>query len=386
MNIRKKLLIGLIGMVSISGCENKKGVDSEVFQASVTLPTMEAFELQIDGKQTSLYYLKNKNNVHAAITNYGGRLISLFVPDKNGELVDVIVGFDNLKSFTEGADTFFGATIGRYGNRIANGKFVLDGVEYSLATNNGANHLHGGNTGYSRVLFDAIQVDEQTLELNYLSKDMEEGYPGNLTVKVTYILTDDNELRIEYQANTDKKTVVNLTNHAFFNLNGVGSNTILDHVLEINSDRFTSVDETLIPTGEFAVVDGTPFDFRKPTTVGARIEHDHEQLKFGMGYDHNFVLNIEEGKKMNYAGSLLSEKSGIFMEIFTQEPGIQFYSGNFMNGANKIKNNIKDEFRSALCLETQHFPDSPNKPEFPSTELNPGEKYSTATVYKFSVK
>lgn len=351
----------------------------------VTLPNRADFQDTIDGKATDLFILKNKNNVQAAITNYGGRLISLLVPDKNGKMTDVVVGFGNVQDFTKGPDTFFGGTIGRYGNRIAKGKFKLEGKEYTLATNNGANSLHGGNKGFSRVVWDARQVDPQTLELTYLSKDMEEGFPGNLTTTVTYALTDDNELKITYKATTDKTTVVNLTNHAFFNLNGEGSGTILDHILQINADQYNPVDSTLIPTGTASVA-GTPFDFRQPTTIGARIEEQNEQLKFGKGYDHNYVLNTSADKGMTKAATVIGDKSGIVMEVFTVEPGLQFYSGNFMEGANTLKTGVKDEFRTAFCLETQHFPDSPNQPNFPSTVLKPGEQYNTSSTYKFSVK
>lgn len=396
MNLRIKqaalcILSGCI--LTLGSCNNQSSENQETSESTestaqqeATLPSKEAFQQTIDGKQTDLYILKNKNNVQAAITNYGGRLISLLVPDKNGKMTDVIVGFDNVGAFTEGADTYFGATIGRYGNRIANGKFTLDGKEYSLATNNGANHLHGGEKGFSRVVWDAKQVDDKTLELTYLSEDMEEGYPGNLSVTVTYTLTDDNELKIDYNATTDKKTVVNLTNHAFFNLNGVGSGTVGEHVLQIFADRYTPVDSTLIPTGELAPVENTPFDFREPTAIGARIDQDNQQIKFGNGYDHNYVLNTGQEPGMTHAAKVVGNESGIVMDVYTEEPGIQFYSGNFLEGANTIKGGNKDEFRTAFCLETQHFPDSPNQPSFPSTTLDKGQTYSTTTTYKFSVQ
>ncbi|WP_187261120.1 aldose epimerase family protein [Pontibacter beigongshangensis] len=394
MKIHTRLPLTLLcgGLLTLGACnqtsstEETAATETTTSSQQATLPARSDFQDTIDGKETDLYILKNKNNVQAAISNYGGRLISLLVPDKDGNMRDVVVGFGDVNSFTEGADTFFGATIGRYGNRIAKGRFTLDGKEYKLATNNDQNHLHGGDTGYSRMVWDARQVDDKTLELTYLSKDMEEGYPGNLNVKVTYALTDDNELRISYEATTDKKTVVNLTNHAFFNLNGEGSGTINNHLLQINADRYTPVDETLIPTGELAPVEGTPFDFRKPTKIGERIEQDHEQLNFGKGYDHNFVLNTSQGDGMTKAATVVGDQSGIVMEVFTEEPGIQFYGGNFMEGKNTLKTGVKDEHRTAFCLETQHFPDSPNQPKFPSTELNPGQTYNTTSVYKFSVK
>ncbi|MFB9865412.1 aldose epimerase family protein [Rufibacter immobilis] len=369
-----------------SGNQESQNQETEATAAQeAKLPARANFQKTIDGKETDLFVLKNKNNVQAAITNYGGRLVSLLVPDKNGKLVDVSVGFDNVEAYTKGSDTFFGATIGRYGNRIAEGKFKLEGKEYTLATNNGANHLHGGNKGFSRVVWDAKQVDDKTLELTYLSKDMEEGYPGNLNVKVTYTLTDENELKVSYEATTDKATIVNLTNHTFFNLNGEGSGDVLGHQLYINADRYTPVDSTLIPTG-IEPIAGTPFDFKAPTAIGARIKDQHQQLQYGNGYDHNYVLNGASGKDLRVAATAQGDKTGIFMEISTLEPGIQFYSGNFMEGANTLKSGAKDEFRNAFCLETQHFPDSPNQPNFPSTVLKPGQTYSSVTVHKFSVK
>ncbi|WP_207433098.1 aldose epimerase family protein [Sabulibacter ruber] len=369
-----------------SGNQESKETQTQTTTAKeVKLPARANFQKTIDGKQTDLYVLKNKNNVQVAITNYGGRLVSLLVPDKNGNLTDVSIGFDNVEDYTEGADTFFGATIGRYGNRIAKGKFKLEGKEYTLATNNGANHLHGGNKGFSRVIWDAKQVDDKTLELTYVSKDMEEGYPGTLTTKVTYTLTDENELKINYQASTDKTTHVNLTNHTYFNLNGEGSGDILGHTLQINADRYNPVDSTLIPTG-ITPVEGTPFDFRQATAIGSRIKDQNEQLKHGNGYDHNYVLNGSAGSEMEKVATITGEKSGITMEVHTQEPGLQFYSGNFMDASHTLKNGTKDEFRSAFCLETQHFPDTPNQPDFPSTVLKPGQTYNTTTVYKFSAK
>ncbi|MCC9165782.1 aldose epimerase family protein [Pontibacter harenae] len=389
MNIRSKLaLITCACMVTLGACNQTSNTEETTSTTAnavqAQLPQRSDFQQTIDGKETDLFILKNSNNVQAAITNYGGRVISMLVPDKDGNMTDVIVGFDDVASFTEGSDTFFGATIGRYGNRIANGKFKLDGQEYTLATNNNPNHLHGGDKGFSRVVWDANQVNDQTLELTYLSKDGEEGYPGNLNVKVTYTLTNDNELKIDYEATTDKKTVVNLTNHAFFNMNGVGSGSIADHILQINADKYTPVDSTLIPTGELASVEGTPFDFRKPTPVGERIEADDTQLKYGKGYDHNYVLKTNQGGEMTHAATVVGTETGIKMDVYTEEPGLQFYSGNFMAGQNTVKGG-KDEFRTALCLETQHFPDSPNQPSFPSTTLKPGDTYSTTTTYKFSV-
>jgi aldose 1-epimerase len=358
--------------------------DSAQNNQTMTL-TQEAFADSIDGKKTGLYTLKNKNNAKAVFTNYGGRLVSLVVPDKDGKWVDVVVGFDSVQKYVTSKEPYFGATIGRYGNRIAKGKFTLDGKVYTSSLNNGPNTLHGGKKGFQRVVWDAEMLGDSSVRFSYLSKDGEEGYPGNLDAKVTYTLTDANELRMEYEAVTDKKTVVNLTNHAFFNLNGEGSGTINNHILQINADKYTPVDATLIPTGKIEPVEGTPFDFRKPTAIGARIEETNEQLKFGKGYDHNYVLNANS-TGMHHAATVVGDKSGIVMEVFTEEPGLQFYGGNFMQSKNTFKNGSKDDFRTAFCLETQHFPDSPNQPSFPSTVLSPGEKYHTTSVYRFSVK
>ena len=353
---------------------------------STEMPDKKNFETTIDGKQTDLYILKNHSGMQAAITNYGGRLVSLLVPDKNGKLTDVVVGFKSVKDYENSTEPYFGATIGRFGNRIAKGKFTLDGKQYTLFTNNGANTLHGGKKGFQAVVWDANQVNDSTLELTYLSKDMEEGFPGNLNVKVTYSLTPNDGFKCEYEATTDKKTVINLTNHAFFNLNGEGRGSILNHTVKIYADKYTPVDTGLIPTGKLAPVAGTPFDFTKPTTIGERIEADNEQLKNGNGYDHNFVLNGTKVDGLNHAATVIGDKSGIVMNVYTEEPGLQFYSGNFMQGKNIFSNGSKDDFRTAFAMETQHFPDSPNQSSFPSTELKPGDVYKTSTVYVFSVQ
>ncbi|WP_276088223.1 aldose epimerase family protein [Pedobacter sp. JY14-1] len=376
-------------VLAVAACNQPEKKDTatvtDTASAAISLDSTK-FQKEIDGKKTNLYVLKNKNNMQAYFTNYGGRLVSLLVPDSAGKLVDVVVGFDSVEGFEKSTEPYFGATIGRYGNRIAKGKFKLDGKEYTLALNNGQNTLHGGKKGFQYVVWDAAQPDAQTLVLTYLSKDGEEGYPGNLNVKVTYSLTDDNELKMDYEATTDKKTLCNLTNHAFFNLNGEGSGTILDHKLQIFADQYTPVDTTLIPLGKNEAVKGTPFDFTQPETIGKRIEADNAQLKAGKGYDHNFVLNGTKVGSLNHAATVWGDKSGIVMDIYTQEPGLQFYSGNFMQGKNTFKGGAKDDFRTALALETQHFPDSPNQPAFPSTVLSPGQTYKTSSVYKFSAK
>lgn len=343
-----------------------------------------AFKDTVQGKQVTLKKIHN-GNITAYFTNYGARLVGLWTPDKNGEPTDVVVGFGDIDSYIKSSEPYFGATIGRYGNRIAKGHFSLDGEDFDLSVNNGENTLHGGKLGFQARVWDVEQPDEKTLIFSYTSKDGEQGFPGNLKCTVTYSLTDDNGLKMEYKAKTDKKTVVNLTNHAFFNLNGEGSGTILNHNVQIYADKFTPVDSTLIPTGELVSVEGTPFDFTRPTTIGARIGTDNEQLKNGKGYDHNFVLRKAE-VGLNHAATVVGDKSGIKMEIYTEEPGLQFYSGNFMKGKNTFKNGSTDDYRTAFAMETQHFPDSPNQPEFPNTVLEPGEEYHTESVYKFSIE
>lgn len=387
-------LLFALAVALLAGCNgNSTKTNSESSKDSTTdksksneMPDKKNFEATIDGKKTDLYILKNHNGMEAAITNYGGRLVSLLVPDKDGKLTDVVVGFNSVKDYENSTEPYFGATIGRFGNRIANGKFSLDGKQYTLFTNNGANTLHGGKKGYQAVVWDAKQLNDSTLELTYLSKDMEEGFPGNLNVKVTYSLTADNGFKCEYEATTDKKTVVNLTNHAFFNLNGEGSGSILNHTVQIYADKYTPVDTGLIPTGKLAPVAGTPFDFTKPTTIGERIDANNEQLKSGKGYDHNFVLNGTKVNGLNHAATVTGDKSGIVMNVYTQEPGLQFYSGNFMQSKNTFSDGSKDDFRTAFAMETQHFPDSPNQPSFPSTVLKPGDVYKTTSLYVFSVK
>lgn len=380
------LVLYLLSLVACNNSSNTKSGNSPDSLKKLTVLSKNSFQQTIDGKKTDLYILKNKNNLEASFTNYGARIISLLVPDKEGKFIDVVVGLSSVGQYQASTEPYFGATIGRFGNRIAKGKFTLDNKTYTLFINNGLNTLHGGKKGFQDVVWDARQIDGHTIEFTYLSKDMEEGYPGNLNVKVIYTLTDDNELKMDYEAVTDKKTVVNLTNHAFFNLNGEGSGNILDHLVQINADRYTPVDTTLIPSGKLESVEGTPFDFRKPETIGARIENDNIQLKNGKGYDHNYVLNSTEGGGLTPGATAWGDKSGIIMEVYTQEPGLQFYSGNFMQSKNTFKGGSKDDFRNAFCMETQHFPDSPNQPSFPTTVLKPGGIYKTSSVYTFSVK
>ncbi|MCC6287666.1 MAG: galactose mutarotase [Chitinophagaceae bacterium] len=359
---------------------------TESVTACVSYLNKKSFEDTIDGKATSLYVLKNNNGACVAITNYGGRIVSIVVPDKNGKPTDVAVGFKTVKEYQGPGDAYFGALVGRVGNRIAKGKFTLDGKEYTLATNNGPNSLHGGKKGFSAVVWDATQPNDSTLSLTYVSKDGEEGYPGTLTSNVTYTLGADNAIRINYKATTDKKTVVNLTNHTYFNLNGEGSGTILNHLVQIGADKYTPVDATLIPTGKLDPVTGTPFDFTKPTAIGSRIDTAKNiQLKNGGGYDHNFVLR-NAGPALHPAAEVTGDQSGIVMNVLTTEPGMQFYIGNFMSGKNSFKSGAKDDYRTAFCMETQHFPDAPNQKNFPSIVLEPGKEYTSTTIYKFAVK
>lgn len=355
--------------------------------SAATLPDTAAFHDTFDGKPTALYILKNASGASAAITNYGARLVSLLVPDKNGAMTDVVLGYDSIGKYLHQPETFFGAIVGRYGNRIGKAKFKLEGKTYTLAANNGPNSLHGGKKGFGAVMWDGKQLNGQSVELTYISRDGEEGYPGTLNVKVTYTLTDSNEVKIDYVATTDKPTVVNLTNHAYFNLNGQGSGSIGGHLLQLDADSYTPVDSTLIPTGKIEPVAGTPFDFRQPTAIGARVnDSSNTQLRYGKGYDHNFVLKPAGGGGLTPAATVQGDQSGIVMEVLTKEPGIQFYGGNFMTGSNPLKGGKRDNYRTAFCLETQHYPDSPNEPSFPTTELKPGQTYQTTTVYKFSVK
>ncbi len=339
------------------------------------------------GQKISLYTLTNKNGMEVAITNFGGCVVAIKVPDKNGKMADVVLGYDNVAGY-ETDKPFLGATIGRYGNRIAHGQFKLDGKTYDLPKNDGGNTLHGGPNSFNKKVWTGKDVSSSSgpaVELSLMDNDGYNGFPGNLSVNVKFTLTDANELKIQYTATTDKPTVVNLTNHSYFNLKGQGEGDILDHEVTIYADRFTPVDAGLIPTGELRPVKGTPFDFTKATAVGARIEQNDEQLKLGHGYDHNWVLN-SGGKKMSLAAEVYEPKSGRLMQVLTTEPGVQFYTGNFLDGSAHGKDGKAYNRRYALCLETQHFPDSPNHPSFPSTTLNPGQKYDTTTIYKFSVK
>ncbi len=337
-----------------------------------------------DGREITLYTLTNKNGMEVAITDLGGIVVSIKVPDRSGNLADVVLGYDSLEGYITNP-AYFGAIIGRYANRIAHGKFTLNGKTYTLAKNNGENSLHGGMNGFNKMVWAARDVskDSPSLELKYASKDGEEGYPGTLSVRVVYTLTAQNELKIEYSATTDKDTILNLTNHSYFNLAGQGSGDILGHMLTIHSNKFTPVDAGLIPTGELRSVQGTPFDFMKPTAIGERIGQDDEQLKLGRGYDHNWVVDHSKAGDISLAAQVYEPNTGRVLEAWTDQPGIQFYSGNFLDGTIHGKGGVTYGQRSGLCLETQHYPDSPNHPEFPSTLLKPGSRFHSTTILKF---
>jgi aldose 1-epimerase len=374
------LLTALVGL-AIFSCSKTKNEEKMISTIS-----KEAFGQLPDGQQADLYTLTNANGMTVNITNYGGIVTKLTAPDKNGQWADVVLGFDSLAPYLSG-HPFFGALVGRYGNRIAKGKFKLNGQEYSLAINNGPNALHGGTKGFDKVIWKATEIKQDSvvgLQLEYTSKDMEEGYPGNLTVKVIYTLDNENALTIDYTANTDKPTVVNLTNHSYFNLTGL-KRDILDHEVTIESDSIVPVDTTLIPTGKLRAVEGTPFDFRKPTKISAGINKtEDEQIKAGGGYDHCWVLKRSGDGLVQFA-TVHEPESGRVMEVFTTEPAVQFYTGNFLDGKLTGKGATYSK-RFGLCLETEHYPDSPNQPQFPTTTLNPGDTYHTTTKYKFSAK
>lgn len=345
------------------------------------------FSKQIDGKETMLCVLKNQKGTEVTITNYGAKIVSLMVPDRSGKLIDVVTGHNTIDEYLASEEPYFGAICGRYGNRIAGGKFTLDGMVYDqLAINNGPNSLHGGIKGFNSAVWDLKQIDEQTVELKYTSADGEEGFPGKLETTVTYYLSNGNEVVIMYHAVTDKPTVLNLTNHSYFNLSGQGDPSVYDHKLTINADYYLPTDNTAIPYGPKEKVEGTPMDFRTPHEVGERIDHNFEALNFGKGYDHTYILNKEEENGLTFCARCLSPKTGIIMETYTTEPGVQLYTGNWMTGNFIGKNGQRYPARAALCLETQHFPDSPNKPEYPSTVLRPGEVFQSKTIYRFLVE
>ena len=366
-------------LLTLAACGGKQ---QEVKTASGLNPA--DFQTEVDGKQTGLYTLTNANGMEVCITNFGGRIVSVMVPDRDGVMRDVVLGFDSIADYVK-YPSDFGATIGRYANRIGQGKFSLDGVDYQLPTNNYGHCLHGGPKGFQYRVFDAVQPDQHTLKLSYLSKDGEEGFPGNLNCTVTFTLTDDNAIDIQYGAETDKPTIVNLTNHSYFNLDGDPSRDNSEYLLMVDADNYTPVDSTFMTTGEIVTVEGTPMDFRQPTAVGARIDDDFQQLKNGLGYDHNWVLNTK-GDDSRACATLVSPKTGIKLEVFTNEPGIQVYAGNFLDGTLRGKKGITYGRRASVCLETQKYPDTPNKPEWPTAVLRPGEKYDSHCIFRFSVE
>ncbi|QIU93865.1 aldose epimerase family protein [Bacteroides faecium] len=373
----RKLCVWGVAALLMAACTPKaeQATDSGLLQSK--------FRTEVDGKKTGLFTLRNKNNMEVCITNFGGRIVSVMVPDKDGQMRDVVLGFDSIQDYIS-KPSDFGASIGRYANRINQGKFTLDGVEYQLPRNNYGHCLHGGPQGFQYRVFDAVQPNPQEVELTYVAKDGEEGFPGNITCKVLMKLADDNAIDIRYEAETDKPTIVNMTNHSYFNLDGdAGSNA--DHLLTVDADYYTPVDSTFMTTGEIAPVEGTPMDFRTPVPVGTRInDYDFVQLKNGNGYDHNWVLNAK-GDINRKAASLKSPKTGIVLDVYTNEPGVQVYAGNFLDGSLTGKKGIAYNQRASVCLETQKYPDTPNKPEWPSAVLRPGEKYMSRCIFKFSV-
>jgi aldose 1-epimerase len=373
----KRVLFALIVVFWFVSCTNKP-----------VPPTINplAFNKVIDGKQVKLFTIKNTKGMEICVTNFGARIVSWMVPDKSGKIEDVVLGYDSIDGYLNSKESYFGAAIGRYGNRIAKGEFSLGDLQFKLAQNNGVNSLHGGINGFSRRIWEVVQKSENELNFSLVSADMDEGFPGELSVAMSYRLSNDNELVIQYEAKCDKPTIVNLTNHSYFNLHGAGNGSILDHKLTLLADYFTPIDSTLIPTGEILPVDKTPFDFRSPVFIGDRINSDDQQIRFGLGYDINYVLRKSDEEKPTLAASVFEPQSGRLLEVFTDQPGIQFYSGNFLDGKYPGKKGKTYNYRTGFCLETQHFPNSPNQPNFPSVELDPDKVYSHTCIYKFSVR
>jgi len=385
---KRALLLLITGLFMVSCTAGKSGNTTTVKQDGPSLPKKSAFEKTIHGKKTDLYYLKNKKGMKVAITNYGGRVVGILAPDRNGKMADVALGFGSingyLKHYKNNNVYYFGAIIGRFANRIAGGTFKLNGKTYHLPKNDGPNSLHGGNKGFFMRIWHAEKLNDRNLLLTYDSKDGEEGYPGNLKVQVLYTLTQDNALRIEYTAVTNKETVINLTNHTYFNLHGAGSGKITNEIMMINGNKYTPIDSTEIPTGKIASVKGTPFDFTTPKKIGKNINEKNQQLKYAKGYDDNWILNKSKPYKLSLAARAYDPASGRELEVYTTQPGVQFYSGNFLDGV-KGKYGKKYTYRSAFTLETQHYPDSPNHPNFPSTVLKPNHIFHSITIDKFTV-
>ena len=387
----KIVAASLLFTAFLTSCENTKKQEKEITETETTTAKeidthlkKEDFDATVDGKEVSLYYIKS-DKITVAFTNYGARIVGLWVPDKNGTMTDVVVGLNSTKAYQNSTEVYFGATIGRVGNRIAKGTFTLNNKEYHIPLNNDKNSLHGGTNGFQGIVWNVEKPNDKTLVFTYTSPDGEEGFPGNLSVKVTYSVDDNQNFKMDYEATTDQNTPVNLTNHAFFNLNGEGGGTVLNHKVMINADAYTPVDDGLIPLGKQQKVAGTPFDFTSYHTIGERIETNDQQLKNGKGYDHNFALT-NATSTMHDAATVVGDKTGIVMKVTTQEPGLQFYSGNFMQGKNTFKSGAKDDFRTAFAMETQHFPDAINQPTFASIVLELGKKYHTVSNYQFSVE
>ena len=379
--MKKSLFFSLLVSATLAGCAGGQKDTSALTDSGLD---PQKFVADVNGQKTQLFVLKNKNNMEVCVTNFGGRIVSIMVPDRDGKMQDVVLGFDSIQDYIKNPSDF-GATIGRYANRIGQGRFTLDGTEYQLPQNNYGHCLHGGPKGFHHSVWNADAVNDSTLVLTLFSPDGEAGFPGNLDVKVVYSLSADNALKISYTARTDKPTIINLTNHSYFNLSGDASKDVLDQYVQINADAFTPIDSTFMTTGEIRSVEGTPFDFRSPKPVGQDISADDAQLRNGLGYDHNMVL-ATGGDSTIVAASIYAPASGIKMEVYTTEPGLQFYTGNFLDGKVVGKKRVAYPHRGAICMETQHFPDSPNKPDFPSVVLQPGETYHSMCIYKFMVE
>jgi aldose 1-epimerase len=377
------LRLCLSGALIAIGCGSEPAAPPPAETPAMPAVARAPFGKTPDGQDVEVFTLKNTGGIEVRAITYGGIITSITTPDRHGVAADIALGFDSLEGYLS-EHPYFGAIIGRYGNRIAKARFSLDNIEYRLATNNGPHHLHGGNKGFDKHVWTPEIIGSNAIRLSRVSPDGEEGYPGTLQVAVVYSLTNYNELIVEYQASTDLPTHVNLTQHTYFNLAGAGNGDVLGHELMIAADRYTPVDATLIPTGELAAVDGTPFDFRTPTTIGARINAAHPQIKHGGGYDHNFALN-RRGDALQLAARVVEPKSGRVMEVATSEPGLQLYTGNFLDGRIRGKGGLEYPRNGGFCLETQHYPDSPNRPDFPSTVVRPGTMYSTRTVFTFGV-
>lgn len=374
-----KTFIYLSLLICLLSCNKQPNND-------LTLLTESAFKTEVDGKAVALYTLKSSSGLTMQVTNLGARVVTLWVPDKNGKYEDVVLGYETIDRYINNkGERFLGPIVGRYANRIAKGQFELDETTYQLPINNNGQALHGGLKGLDMVVWNVDKVTDNEIQMSYVSPDGEEGFPGTMKLSLTYMLTPENEFKITYAATTDKATVINLSHHGLFNLKGEGNGTITDHILTINARNTTPVDSVLIPSGEIASVEGTPFDFRKPTVIGERINTENEQLKNGAGYDHNWVIDRKTDKDVEFVASVYEPVSGRKMEVWSDQPGVQFYSGNFFDGAVSGKYGKPLKYREAFALETQHFPDSPNHPNFPTTRLNPGETYTQTCIYKFSI-